>query len=394
SLAGARLSEEWDRLHQADDLLWRRILDFTSARIGLPNPVNTVEAETLKEQVENDFDGEWKQLDNAPCALLDAIQTMDDQAIVRIFESTNVEGYRWALNQIKQYNAPRPSKRRSHLGLSATYREASAKDWDTENMLGDDAVSYILELGKLCAEYIKNDNSDARTERDLDVNFHVGAFKQIKNTTNANFGELESRASRDRRIAAAIEVNKSTKNIRGQYCDWLFHIPGSETDEAYGVEVSAVANVGSRRGRTKKFVSDRKGMAVLLRDIHRAFALRTLSARPKRDEPILKTLLAKFSVAGLVTNKTRYELVGVEYLESGWYAAITLAAFDAPSTVKGFVSEFASFARWMCRYNNFLMAAVGDMKFLLAGENHLPDDEIVKGKFWEAPRAERSAKRG
>ncbi|KAI9094094.1 hypothetical protein DFS34DRAFT_652227 [Phlyctochytrium arcticum] len=241
-------------------------------------------------------------------------------------------------------------------------------DWQCLEAADKEDASYILELLRRSTEAM-NDNlgSSIHSERDLDVSFHQTAFSVLHGTVGTHFGEVESRASKDRRIRGSAALNLPTGRICGQYVDWLWV-----------------------RSQTTKFVKDQSGLLLLLRDIHISLARRVLAARP--HEKKIRRLIAELPVVGITVSNMRYTVV---YLSDGFYVAKQLASFDAPVINQ---QQFPNRFRAMC-INMLAFKATQiteEVDYLL--DNTRPLDNDVSGVFdgndkWEAPNPERTVKK-
>ncbi|KAJ3154056.1 hypothetical protein HDU86_004981 [Geranomyces michiganensis] len=227
--------------------LWRRIVDLLPTRIG-------------------------EQTGFGPSAYLEteelaALQADLDKKLNSLYPVRNwfASGGRFnglvmlapgALDQLRN-SATVPhacSRRRPSLALP----EMQPADWAAVCASGNEDVGYILELLRRSTEAA--DAFLGRTkssERDLDVLFHDTAFSCFRPFVTAHFGEIESRASRDRRIRGAQTAGVSAAKVRGQFVDWLWVDDTEAMDSAWGVEVAAGANVGAIRGPGLKLINDR-----------------------------------------------------------------------------------------------------------------------------------------
>ncbi|KAI9005272.1 hypothetical protein BC832DRAFT_592399 [Gaertneriomyces semiglobifer] len=396
TISGLEVCEElWGQYHTAAQLenapFWRKILDFVPRKIGEPPSRHAVDTLLPKDNYDRLFRHVhgmlsdpapdqvcWKDLDGAAHLLLSALLRVSRDDLVPIVLEMPIVGYIRTLECI-QIAANRGSVGGgSRFGSLASRRRSAVPHvefGDMTTMARDSDVGYTWNFF-----------------RDLDVRFHVGAFACLDPLLKAHFGEVESRASRDRRVHAAATAGATTSHIRGQYCDWLFVDPTAASDEAHGIEFAAAANVGASRSQTSKHIRDRTGLLVLLKDIHRALVLRALSVRPS-DQSTVREEMAKVPAVGILVNRFRFEWVALSYLNEGWYGATQIKALDAPVfDTEQFPASFVAFVTAMLTFRNLLEGIVADVTYLLQAENPLESDFTSSAK-WMTPASERTHKR-
>ncbi|KAJ3285044.1 hypothetical protein HK104_009663 [Borealophlyctis nickersoniae] len=390
------LSDNAEEARTVNAPIWRKILDFTHRSIGESpsafDPVSYMKRDLYTwclAQWEGATDEDDDDSEAATMAFLTAISQVPSEDLIQIFARVGPDSYETSIKEILR--SGKVTRRKSRVGFAPEANQHP--DFDVAAYQGTMRSRWILEFGRCCCETMGEMAAREGTERDLDVSFHVNALYSIRQKTTTHFGELESRASRDRRVYAAQQLGLSVGNIRGTFVDWLVHVPGIASNEPYGVELSALSNVGNKRSANAKRIKNKAEFLTLLRDIHRSLALRVLAARGKKNESLTSALVAKLPVLGIFLDRFRYEVICLRYVGRGFYAATTLRKFDAPVVnCANFPQQFVSFVKGLLLYEMNLTITIEDYLRLLDPEEKLPECAILDAA-WRMPDPERSAHR-
>ncbi|CAG8601311.1 4881_t:CDS:2, partial [Paraglomus occultum] len=203
--------------------------------------------------------------------------------LCKIGKIVRLEGMRGAILEIQ--NMARNAEMRS-LNVSL-FDEEDTNDKEKPELLVKEEdylnpdVQYIVDLIRF------TENS----ERDIDIFIKRHIFSCLDNVLDSHFGEMVSRASRDRR-AVAVDAQKPQRDIIWTGC--LRH--DLAKDLPYGREFSLCERTGSKIDNERKILSNTLKAQKTLRDMHR-------------------TLIEAISADG-----------------AGFYTSVNLADFDIPTT--------------------------------------------------------------
>jgi hypothetical protein len=93
-----------------------------------------------------------------------------------------------------------------------------------------------------CEMLAKNIPQRKNSERDIDMFIKRHIFSCLDDILDSHFGEMVSRASRDRKS----EATDASKNTEGFHLDWKFTRHDLGTNLPYGREFSLCERAGSR----------------------------------------------------------------------------------------------------------------------------------------------------
>ncbi|CAG8541644.1 1888_t:CDS:10 [Acaulospora morrowiae] len=137
------------------------------------------------------------------------------------------------------------------------------------NDLLDPDVAYIFDLIRYTCEMIaKGIPNRENSERDIDVFIKRHIFSCFDDILDSHFGEVVSRASRDRRANAV----DAPSNAEGYHVDWMFMRHDLGKDLSWGREFSVCERAGSKVENKRKVISNNLKGQKILRDMHRSLA--------------------------------------------------------------------------------------------------------------------------
>ncbi|RUP42975.1 hypothetical protein BC936DRAFT_137816 [Jimgerdemannia flammicorona] len=205
-------------------------------------------------------------------------------------------------------------------------------------------VMYLLLLLIIRCEMIqKGIPQRNNSERDIDIFVKRHVFACMDSIVDNHFGEVVSRASRERRTGA----QDSCENAEGYHIDWLFtvwfpwdffavgiriihlqnphlqrHDLGRELP--WGREFSLCERAGSRISNDKKVFLDTLRVQKTLRDMHQSL-METITAAVLYASP-------KLLMPGFMSSSFSIHVLLVIYIGAGIYTSVKLANFDIPES--------------------------------------------------------------
>ncbi|KNC97265.1 uncharacterized protein SPPG_07654 [Spizellomyces punctatus DAOM BR117] len=370
---------------QKRDPFLHRIVDLTGSIIGQPQSVSSHLSNDMKKSVKDIIGAvltraEWQQVDSDVNSLFNVMKHIPADELVRLGRESKVEGFRKTLTDMLEMDEglTAPTKNGGfirNLLTSVTASKTASKKVATSVAIDNKDVQYVLNLLYEVSEL----SVTARSERDLDIDVHQHLLLCLRGVVDKHYGELESRASRDRRI-------RTGGKTRGASLDWLFTSHAADSSTTWGVEFGAAANIGSSTvGR--KPVTDRCGLYIILRDIHIAMSRRILDIRRFDDTNAVRKAVAQLPVPGIILHNFRYVLVAVVYLEGGWYVTEQLGVFELPvfAMKNNFGAQLVAAARQMLHFRNILRSLRDAYFQLIDTEVKIAADPFDGSKAWITP---------
>ncbi|RUS23791.1 hypothetical protein BC938DRAFT_474622, partial [Jimgerdemannia flammicorona] len=169
-------------------------------------------------------------------------------------------------------------------------------------------VCYIFNLLRYCCEMLdKGIPQRNNSERDIDIAIKAHIFSCLDNILDKHYGEIVSRASRNRRTLAI----GASKNAEGYHVDWLF-------SSLY----DAITEAGN--GALSKSVSNQT---------------------------------TKLLMPGFISSYFFVRILLVLYVGAGFYASLDLAEFDIPTTTKE-IENILKAARIMLQIKKIMVSTV------------------------------------
>ncbi|RUS22904.1 hypothetical protein BC937DRAFT_95225 [Endogone sp. FLAS-F59071] len=140
-------------------------------------------------------------------------------------------------------------------GILPTVEEADHIDPD---------VQYVLDLFRFTCEMLgKGIPQRKNSERDVDVFIKTHIFSCFDDILDRHFGDMVSRASRDRRM----EALDAPDHTEGFHIDWLFTRHDLAKDLPWGREFSLCERAGSKVENEKKVLSNTLKVQKTLKDL-------------------------------------------------------------------------------------------------------------------------------
>ncbi|CAG8717268.1 16709_t:CDS:10, partial [Funneliformis mosseae] len=152
----------------------------------------------------------------------------------------------------------------------------------------DPDVAYIFDLIRYTCEMIaKGIPNRQNSERDIDIFIKRHIFSCFDDILDSHFGEVVSRASRDRRVNAV----DAPSNAEGYHLDWMFTRHDLGKDLSWGREFSICERAGSKVENKRKVISNNLKGQKILRDMHRSLT-EVISAEGDRmlSKPVLQSI--------------------------------------------------------------------------------------------------------
>ncbi|RUO95615.1 hypothetical protein BC936DRAFT_143616, partial [Jimgerdemannia flammicorona] len=216
-------------------------------------------------------------------------------------------------------------------------------DLKEEDCLEND-VGYIFELLRYACEWIKKSIPQRHnSERDVDVFVKTHIFSCLDDITDQHFGEMVSRASRDRRANA----RDSLDNAEGYHVDWMF-TRHDLSNESWGQEFSMCERAGSKLENKSKILSDTLRVQKTIRDMHKALIKDIFAVgNGAVSKPVLNAF-TKLLMPGFISSYFFIRTILVLYVGAGFYASIQLSEFNIPTTYEQ-LGDIVNIAREMLR---------------------------------------------
>ncbi|RUS27931.1 hypothetical protein BC938DRAFT_482555, partial [Jimgerdemannia flammicorona] len=232
----------------------------------------------------------------------------------------------------------------------------SPADMQEEDCTHDD-VGYIFELLRYTCEWISESiASRHNSERDIDMFVKSHIFSCLKGVADQHFGEMVSRASRDRRASAL----DSPDNAEGYHVDWMF-TRHDLSNKSWGQEFSMCERAGSKADNKAKIDSDTLKLQKTLRDMHKAL-LKDISTAGSGavTKPVLNAF-TKLIMPGFVSSFFFIRVILVVYVGAGFYTSRQMAEFNIPTTYDQ-LEGFIDVARVMLRAKNIIRNTISWFK--------------------------------
>jgi len=233
-------------------------------------------------------------------------------------------------------------------------------DLQEEDCLDDD-VGYIFELLRYACQWIKKTIPQRHnSERDIDVFVKTHVFSCFDGVADQHFGEMVSRASRDRRANAL----DSPDNAEGYHIDWMF-TRHDLSNESWGQEFSMCERAGSKLESKSKILSDTLKVQKTIRDMHQAL-IKDISAAGNGavSKPVLNASM-KLVMPGFISSYFFIRTILVVYIGAGFYASIQLSEFNIPTTYEQ-LGDIISIAREMLRVKKIMHSTISLFKAMKA----------------------------
>ncbi|RUS32979.1 hypothetical protein BC938DRAFT_473625 [Jimgerdemannia flammicorona] len=164
------------------------------------------------------------------------------------------------------------------------------------------------------------------TERDIDIFYNRCLFRIVEDVVDVHFGEMCSRASRERRQVA---VDRAKIN-EGSKLDWLFSRHDLGPAYYWGQEFGIVENAGTKCDNKRKVSKDSLRTMKNLRDM-------LLSIRKRFPVPgessILDEAFKQLVLPGIVMSSWTYRIIAVSPIDDTWHGLIDVDKFILPTTM-------------------------------------------------------------
>ncbi|KAJ3271020.1 hypothetical protein HK104_004765 [Borealophlyctis nickersoniae] len=264
------------------------------------------------------------------------VRSIKTDRLVDAARKSEVKGLKWLLDEMKQ-----------HIGTRRRYPNKPITEEWIDNALNHEDVLISLRL------LVNSAIIDLRTaqpgdvsEREADLKIHYAVLKSIQPTLNIHYGEVESRASRERRIGSDVQ-----KNVKGAYCDYLISDDSCSSTDGWGREFSVVANAGCKRNNVSKMVHDKDGLVTVLRDQHYRLG-RELMDLHGGTVAIIRNL----HMGGVLINRWTHRLFVVAYLRAGFYGVLEEKPASVPTVFsEAFPTDISQLMRFQYLYKAIVL---------------------------------------
>ncbi|KAJ3166814.1 hypothetical protein HDU87_001901 [Geranomyces variabilis] len=306
------------------------------ATLELLGPATFKNIHTLSEKAQTFQSQGWDYFETTVGALqtLDRVTMTSFETLANICANGLRKGLDWMLEEIfsddskQRRPKARSLARTSKLSPQTTHLVPQPPHSQLENSRPaiDADIAHILFMLIRCYQNVQEQTCRTLSERDGDATFYWLLLEILKPRTNVHYGEVMSRASRQRRldIARRQDPDNEFPNIRGAFLDYLFCRDDHHSEIGWGAELGAAANAGMKRDDSKH-VSDRKGLATVLRDMHHALAKHIQVG--DFDDSIIRHL----PIHGLLLQHWAISHVIVTYISGGYYAVQTIHRAQIPT---------------------------------------------------------------
>ncbi|CAG8660294.1 3836_t:CDS:2, partial [Gigaspora rosea] len=248
----------------AKTAIWWRIIDACDQK--LTEIIMEQEFISLKKTLLSYLPSDWKVVEPPVERCLHSIAMLDENGLKKVAKITAYHGICGAIKKIRRILATSIKIEEDNPFLVSPATEITTSN---DIIKDEDAhhpdVRYIIELLRYTYEMIdKKIPQRKNSERDIDVIFKSHMFSCFDKIMDFRFGEIVSRASRQRHILAIGASDKA----EGYHTDWLFTKHDFAKDLTWGQEFSFCEKAGSKIENAKKFLDNTFKVQKTLRDMH------------------------------------------------------------------------------------------------------------------------------
>ncbi|CAJ0639611.1 12420_t:CDS:10 [Entrophospora sp. SA101] len=274
---------------------------------------------------------DWTTLEPSVERCLQALAKLDNDHLSKVGKIVALEGFHGAILEIQKMvkNVETSSLSVSLFDDEDTNDKVKpTSSIEEEDYLNPD-VQFILDLIRFTCEMLaKGIPQRKNSERDIDVFIKRHLFSCFDNILDSHFGEMVSRASRDRQAGAM----DAPETAEGYHLDWMFTKHDLAKDLPYGREFSLCERTGSRIENERKILSNTLKAQKTLRDMHRTLVEAiSVEGGGMLSKQVLRAT-TKLLMPGFLSHCFFIRAFLVVYIGGGFYSSIILADFDIPST--------------------------------------------------------------
>ncbi|CAI2181372.1 15231_t:CDS:10 [Funneliformis geosporum] len=237
----------------------------------------------------------------------------------------------------------------------------------------DPDVAYIFDLVRYTCEMIAKGIPDRQnSERDIDIFIKRHIFSCFDDILDSHFGEVVSRASRDRRANAIDAPDKA----EGYHLDWMFTKHDLGKNLSWGQEFSVCERTGSKIENKRKIISNNLKAQKTLRDMHRSL-IEVISAEGGGilSKPILQAS-TKLIMPGFLSSYFLMRAILIIYVGEGYYSSINLADFDIPTKYEE-LKSIIEISRIMLQVKKLLSITITRFKLM---KNRAKKEKLAPGR--------------
>ncbi|CAG8680873.1 43157_t:CDS:10 [Gigaspora margarita] len=303
--------------------IWWKIIDLSDPKIvdllseSDLSDLNAMFSSALKD---------WTVLEPSAEKCLKSLSKLDSYQLRIIGESVRPMGTHGAILRLQEMTSTR-----NQIILEADdlfydgYIDEDIKIFPEETSLLDH--NDHLDPDVACEMIAKGIPNRQNSERDIDIFIKRHIFSCFDDILDSHFGEVVSRASRDRRANAV----DAPSNAEGYHLDWMFTRHDLGKDLSWGREFSICERAGSKVENKRKVISNNLKGQKILRDMHRSLTeVISVGGDGMLSKPVLQSI-TKLLMPGFLSSYFVLRAILVIYVGGGYYASINLADFDIPT---------------------------------------------------------------
>ncbi|CAI2193800.1 13649_t:CDS:10, partial [Funneliformis geosporum] len=221
-----------------------------------------------------------------------------------------------------------------------------------ENDYLDKDVSYILELIRFTCEMLEKEIPQRKnSERDIDMFVKRHIFSCFEDVLDCHFGDMVSRASRDRRCEAV----DAPDNAEGFHLDWMFTKHELGKDTPWGREFSMCES------KVDDDMKDTLKTQKTLRDMHKGLVkVITAESSGSLSKQVLRAC-TKLHMPGFVSKSFFIRAILIVYVGGNFYLSFELAKLNIPTKYNE-LGETIKIARVMLQIKKLLRSTVSRFK--------------------------------
>ncbi|CAG8698449.1 12996_t:CDS:2, partial [Funneliformis mosseae] len=337
----------------AETAIWWRIIDTCNPKLA--EIITEREFLNLSESLLSNLPSDWDVLEPPVERCLLSIAMLDKKGLKKVAKTVMHHGVCGAINKIRKVLTTSNKVEDENPFLDSPHTEITISD----SIVQDDDykhpdVCYTIELLRYTYNMIdKKIPQRENSERDIDVIFKSHMFSCFDDIMDLHFGEMVSRASRQRR-AQAIDASDKAE---GYHLDWLFTKHDLAKDLTWGREFSLCERAGSKIENGRKVLDNTLKVQKTLRDMHQTL-LETLSNAGGGAVPVkVVQAFRKLLLPGFISSRFFIRVLLNVYIGGKYHGSIVLTEFDVPTQFDE-MSKIVTIARMMLNVKNIFKQTI------------------------------------
>ncbi|CAG8705149.1 2964_t:CDS:10 [Funneliformis mosseae] len=354
----------------AETAIWWRVIDTCDPK--LTEIITEREFLNLSESLLSNLPSDWEVLEPPAERCLHSIAMLDKKGLKKILTTSN---------KCEDENPFLDSPPTEITTIDNFFQDGDYKHPD---------VYYIIELLHYTYNMIdKKIPQRENSERDIDVIFKSHMFSCFDDIMDSHFGEMVSRASRQRRTQAIDASDKA----EGYHLDWLFTRHDLARDLTWGREFSLCERAGSKIENGRKILDNTLKVQKTLRDMHQTL-LETLSNAGGGAVPVkVAQAFRKLLLPGFISSRFFIRVLLNVYIGGKYHGSVILAEFDVPTRFDE-MSKIVTIARMMLNIKNIFKQTIRTFTLMEEAskkKKHSVDNVLVPSRVKEhvSPRAKK-----